>query len=93
MESTYRLLTEKLTEHFRIDPDRMTPDTTFAELRIDSLFLTELEAILEDTYDVAVRVALKPSNTLGEAAARLDPILNPAAAPAAGGATGGAADR
>ncbi|MFI9269855.1 acyl carrier protein [Kitasatospora sp. NPDC052896] len=80
---TYRLITGQLARHFRIAPGRLSPQTTFESLRIDSLALAELETALEDELDRPVRApdgALRASLTLAEATAVLHEVLNPPAA-------------
>lgn len=45
---------EIIAEKLDIDGDRINPETTFEELRIDSLDMVEIVMDLEDTFDITI---------------------------------------
>lgn len=64
------LIVTELAELADVDPERMTPDATLADLDVDSLDLVELAQIIEERYEVTLeRDDFKDVSTLGEAIA------------------------
>ncbi len=52
--STYETLQSILVENFGVEGDAVTPQTTFAELELDSLDLVELSMAVEDRLGVGI---------------------------------------
>jgi acyl carrier protein len=62
------LITAELSKLADIDPDKMTPEATLADLDIDSLDLVELAQIIEERYDVTLeRDDFKDITTVNDA--------------------------
>ena len=47
-------VSEILAEHLNLDPQKITLDTTFAELEADSLDVVEIVMTLEDEYNIEI---------------------------------------
>lgn len=60
-----------LNENLDIEPENVTPETTFESLEIDSLDMTELVCALEDECDTELS-GLEDIKTVGELAAKID---------------------
>jgi acyl carrier protein len=52
--STYETLESILVENFGVSADEVTPETTFADLELDSLDLVELSMAVEDRIGVGL---------------------------------------
>ena len=52
--TTYETLQSILVENFGVAGDAVTPQTTFAELELDSLDLVELSMAVEDRLGVGI---------------------------------------
>lgn len=50
----FERLRDVISRTLKVDPDRITPATTFKELDVDSLAFVELAMELEDAFDVSV---------------------------------------
>ncbi|MFI5867573.1 phosphopantetheine-binding protein [Streptomyces sp. NPDC051546] len=67
-DAIYAKLTRLLSNRFRVDPDQLTPDATFAELGLDSLLAEELIMIAPTAFGIDhTEGGLTPRMTLGEA--------------------------
>ena len=73
--SSYKFLSEMLVEKYNVQATATHPDTTMAELGLDSLSLTELLFDLEDEFGIEVPDERARFNTLGEAAALVDELV------------------
>ncbi|MGC0417311.1 phosphopantetheine-binding protein [Embleya sp. AB8] len=54
MSSLYGPITDKLTKHFNLEGETITPDTTFEDLGLDSLGTIELLCVLEEELGLRV---------------------------------------
>ncbi|MBV9023633.1 MAG: acyl carrier protein [Streptomycetaceae bacterium] len=73
MSTTYDQLVEILAKLHDAPPDRISPDTTFAELDIDSLTMVEISIRIERDLGVTVDDnELQPDLTLGGTAELID---------------------
>jgi acyl carrier protein len=52
--STYQTLETILVENFGVSAEEVTPETTFADLELDSLDLVELSMAVEDRLGVGL---------------------------------------
>ncbi|MET9415805.1 acyl carrier protein [Streptomyces klenkii] len=66
--STYETLTETLVTRIGIDPERLAPERTFAELALDSMALVELAVALGEHTDSLLPLEGLSDLTLAEAA-------------------------
>ncbi|GAA0366613.1 acyl carrier protein [Streptomyces olivoreticuli] len=72
MGSAYETLTEALVTRIGIDPERLAPDRTFADLALDSMALVELAVALDEHTEAVLPLEDLNTLTLAEAAALLD---------------------
>ena len=54
MSSTFERLQSLLQEKYSIEPERVTPETTFESLNLDSLDLIEMLFEVEDEFNIRV---------------------------------------
>ncbi len=97
--SSFDFVAEILTRQFKIDPQKIAPQTQLQDLGLDSLAMIDFVFHLEDQMDLRIpEERLDPKNaglTLADVAAALDEGLaqkakshgHPVAAPAARGPT------
>ncbi|MGI5920122.1 MAG: acyl carrier protein [Syntrophomonadaceae bacterium] len=52
MNELFDLARKVLAEQLNIDPDEITMDTTFEEIKADSIDIVEMIMAIEDVYDV-----------------------------------------
>jgi acyl carrier protein len=79
VESTYEKVTELLVSRFQVDPAKIRPDATFAELEMDSLFLVEFLLTVESDFGVKVSEdSATPDDTIELAARLIDDQLGAA---------------
>ncbi|MFC0055188.1 phosphopantetheine-binding protein [Streptomyces actinomycinicus] len=65
----YEKLADILVNHFQVDRSAISPDATFEDLEMDSLFLVELLLVVEKELGVKVDDdAATPRDTIGRAA-------------------------
>ncbi|MCC2280897.1 acyl carrier protein [Streptomyces sp. ET3-23] len=87
-EATLATLIRLLSEHFEIDTADLHPDSTFDELGLDSLAVTELLVVTEQETGARLSVADAPTGTsisLADIAWHIDQRRgNQAPAPTAG---------
>lgn len=69
--TNYEKVLNIVAEHRDIDKNTATPDTTFAELGLDSLDLVELIMAMEEEFGVTIEMN-GDIKTLGQAAALVD---------------------
>lgn len=82
-----------LRDHFEIEPERLRPEATFAELEMDSLAMVEVLAILEDEEDVRLPDGvngLTPRTTLAEGFRLIEEAVAETQGAVVGGAGAGA---
>lgn len=70
MSTAYELLAEELTLHLGLDPAIIRPESTFAELGMDSLDITELAVALRDQHGIDAE-GIDATGTLAQVAASL----------------------
>lgn len=91
---SYLAICSALSETFGVEPAELRPEATFEELEVDSLALLEFAIVMSERLGVSGGDAdLRPSMTLGEAAAIVEELRSQAggtdrAAPAVRTATG-----
>ncbi|MCC3767633.1 acyl carrier protein [Streptomyces sp. UNOC14_S4] len=66
--SAYETLTEALVTRIGVDPERLAPERTFAELALDSMALVELAVALDGHADAGLPLEGLSTLTLAEAA-------------------------
>ena len=62
-----------LNENLDIEPDDVTPETTFESLEIDSLDMTELVCAVEEEFDIELE-NLEDIKTVGQLVERIDSL-------------------
>jgi acyl carrier protein len=66
-ESVEKTITDALAQ-FGVEPAAISPESTFEELDVDSLDLTEISQIIEEEYGVALKGDdVKQIKTVGDA--------------------------
>jgi acyl carrier protein len=69
MPTMYDTLVNLLVSRFEVDQDEITPDVTFEDLEMDSLFLVELVLVLQGVVGTKISDEhLSPRDTLRRAA-------------------------
>ncbi|EST35969.1 hypothetical protein N566_16960 [Streptomycetaceae bacterium MP113-05] len=69
MSVTYDRIVHLLVENFAVSPSDISPEATFEELNMDSLFLIELLLVFQSEFDVKVSDdSVKPTDTIARAA-------------------------
>ncbi|RKS09673.1 acyl carrier protein [Nocardiopsis sp. Huas11] len=79
MSSTYDQLVTILTERFEVSQDEITPDTTFEDLEMDSLFMVELLLVVQNEMGVKIG---EDAATTGDTVARAAELIDAATAAA-----------
>lgn len=69
--TTFEKVLGIVAEHRDMDLSKVTPDTTFAELGLDSLDLVELIMAMEEAFGTTIELT-SDVKTLGQAAALAD---------------------
>jgi acyl carrier protein len=69
MSPMYDKLVDLLVNRFEVDRAEITPDVTFEDLEMDSLFLVELLLVVQSELGVKLREdTASPRDTIGRAA-------------------------
>jgi acyl carrier protein len=69
----YDRLVDILVERFEVRSDAITPETTFEQLEMDSLFLVELMLVVQSELGVELDDdSASPKDTVGHAAALIE---------------------
>ncbi|WP_330288763.1 phosphopantetheine-binding protein [Streptomyces canus] len=69
MNQFQKVITDVLSDHFKVDRQLIHSDATFADIRFDSLVLVELALVLENELDIRVADGeLRDHMTIAEAA-------------------------
>ena len=71
----YAFLADVLTEKYEVDPDAISPEATLTELGLDSLTIVELLFDVEDEFGIEVPEERANFETLAEAAALVDELV------------------
>ncbi|MCX4911604.1 acyl carrier protein [Streptomyces sp. NBC_00878] len=80
MSVMYGRLVDLLVDRFEVDRTEISPDTTFEDLDMDSLFLVELLLVIQSDFGVAVDDdAASPGDTITAVAELLESLTAPAA--------------
>lgn len=64
-----------LTAEYGVEPDRIDPQASLADLGLNSLTFAELVCDLEDAFGIEIDVAEARITTLGEAVALVDRLV------------------
>lgn len=73
--TSYAYISEWLVEKLDVKHELIKPEATLSDLGIDSLSVVELVFDLEDEYGIEVPEEKVDFNTLGEAAAMVDELI------------------
>ena len=73
--SPYMFLAQVLSEKYDVDPDMISPEATLTELGLDSLTIVELLFDIEDEFGIEVPEERATFQTLAEAAALVDELV------------------
>ncbi|HIA74125.1 MAG TPA: acyl carrier protein [Gemmatimonadetes bacterium] len=73
--SAYSYLAEVLTDKYDVDGDKIRPEATLADLGLDSLMVVEFLFDVEDEFDIEVPDDRAKFETLNEAAALIDELI------------------
>ncbi|MFC3998991.1 acyl carrier protein [Nocardiopsis sediminis] len=77
--TTYDRLVDLLVTRFQVDREAISPDATFEELELDSLFLVELLLVVQSELGVEISEdATSPQDTVQHAAGLIDAELTAA---------------
>jgi acyl carrier protein len=71
----YAFLADVLSEKYEVDPDAISPEATLTELGLDSLTIVELLFDVEDEFGIEVPEERATFETLAEAAALVDELV------------------
>ena len=71
----YAFLADVLTEKYEVDPDAISPEATLTELGLDSLTIVELLFDVEDEFGIEVPEERATFETLAEAAALVEELV------------------
>ena len=71
----YAFLADVLSEKYEVDPDAISPEATLTELGLDSLTIVELLFDVEDEFGIEVPEDRATFETLAEAAALVDELV------------------
>ena len=71
----YAFLADVLKEKYEVDPDAISPEATLTELGLDSLTIVELLFDVEDEFGIEVPEERATFETLAEAAALVDELV------------------
>jgi acyl carrier protein len=75
MKPTFDVLRDILVKDYELSAERLTPETTLAEIELDSLSLTELIFELEDQFSVVATHNGVGLNTLADVANYIDGLI------------------
>ena len=73
--SPYEFLAQVLSEKYDVSPDAISPEATLTELGLDSLMVVELLFDVEDEFGIEVPEERATFQTLAEAAALVDELV------------------
>ena len=73
--SPYMFMAQVLSEKYDVDPDTISPEATLTELGLDSLTIVELLFDVEDEFGIEVPEERATFQTLAEAAALVDELV------------------
>ena len=73
--SAYSYLAEVLTDKYDVDGDKIRPEATLADLGLDSRMVVEFLFDVEDEFDIEVPDDRAKFETLNEAAALIDELI------------------
>ncbi len=73
--SPYAFLAQVLSEKYDVDPDTISPEATLTELGLDSLTIVELLFDVEDEFGIEIPEERATFQTLAEAAALVDELV------------------
>ncbi len=71
----YAFMAEVLTEKYDVDREAISPEATLTELGLDSLTIVELLFDVEDEFGIEVPEERVTFQTLAEAAALVDELI------------------
>ena len=71
----YAFLAEVLSEKYDVSPDAISPEATVTELGLDSLTIVELLFDVEDEFGIEIPEERATFETLAEAAALVDELV------------------
>ncbi|MCH7892047.1 MAG: acyl carrier protein [Gemmatimonadetes bacterium] len=71
----YAFLAEVLSEKYDVDPTTISPEATLTELGLDSLTVVELLFDVEDEFEIEVPEERATFETLAEAAALVEELV------------------
>ncbi len=71
----YAFLADVLTEKYEVDRDAISPEATLTELGLDSLTIVELLFDIEDEFEIEVPEERATFETLAEAAALVEELI------------------
>ena len=71
----YAFLSDVLSEKYEVDPDAISPEATLTQLGLDSLTIVELLFDVEDEFGIEVPEERATFETLAEAAALVEELL------------------
>ena len=71
----YAFLADVLSEKYDVDPDAISPEAKLTELGLDSLTIVELLFDVEDEFGIEVPEERATFETLAEAAALVEELL------------------
>ncbi len=72
---SYAFLAELLSEKYDVDPEAISPEAALTELGLDSLTVVELLFDVEDEFEIEVPEERATFETLAEAAALVDELV------------------
>ena len=72
---SYDYIKQVLAEKYDIKPEAIMPEATLSDLGLDSLSVAELMFDVGDKYDIDIPDDRADFNTLGEAAALVDELV------------------
>jgi acyl carrier protein len=75
MTHTFDVLRDILVKDYELSAERLTPETTLADIELDSLSLTELIFELEDQFSVIATHNGAGLNTLADVANYIDGLV------------------
>ena len=71
----YAFLADVLSEKYDVDPEAISPEATLTELGLDSLTVVELLFDVEDEFGIEVPEERATFETIAEAAALVDELV------------------
>ncbi len=73
--SAYSFIAKVFSEKYDVDPEAISPEATLTELGLDSLTTVELLFDVEDEFEIEVPEERATFETLAEAAALVDELV------------------